>query len=263
VHRPAALRIQCPVPPGGANIRYMDLGLSPANLTRVLQILSHPRTAEAFARVYWPTRVSDPPGRLSRRGHALLASLVRQGVVRRNGSGGPAHDTFVVATSAEAAPLTPAPASLPDPYAFGAAPVLGVEFDAAQCNVRLHGVAIPLRGDADALARSASRSDFCEAVLVPLVQSGGTWRVAQGWDERTYRMQWLIENDCPVRELARDTDVAIPWPGITVTPGQALRVLWLRERLRQAFEGFRALRAAMVPGAGLQPDVAWTVPARQ
>ena len=129
--------------------------------------------------------------------------------------------------------------------------------------MRLHGVAIPLRSEADALARTASHSDFCEAVLIPLVQSGGTWLVAQGWDERTQSMQWLIENGYYVRELARDTDMAIPWPGITITPGQAVRVLWIRERLRRAIESFSALHAAMVPGAGLQPGVAWTVERRQ
>lgn len=61
--------------------------------------------------------------------------------------------------------------------------------------------------------------------------------------------------------LACDTDMAIPWPGITITPGQALRALWLRERLRQAFESYRA-HVAMMPGAGLQPGVAWTLQGR-
>lgn len=86
--------------PAGFTIR-----LSASDALRAAHILKKPVTALEFADAFWPDRANDRrrsrarPSSRSRAGHALLRGLIEQGIVRRNSSGDPKHDTFVVATA--------------------------------------------------------------------------------------------------------------------------------------------------------------------
>jgi len=98
----------------------MQLTLRPEDEQRALAILATPRTAAHFAEEYWgPEVADDSPGTRSRRGHALLASMVRAGRARRYSEGG--LDLYM---AVGAHPVMQPPATLP-----AEPPLLHVEGD--------------------------------------------------------------------------------------------------------------------------------------
>ena len=79
-------------------MNYLDL--PPEYVARVTSILTRPMTAIEFADLFWPERVKKrKTSQRSQGGHALLNTLVRQGLVRRKKNKNGTPDTFVLRRS--------------------------------------------------------------------------------------------------------------------------------------------------------------------